>query len=42
MLGIKPTIMIEYSVPKLQESSAGSPTASSGTRIGMVWQFPFD
>jgi len=42
MFGIKPTIMIEYSVPKLQKSSAESPTASNGTSIGMVWQFPFN
>lgn len=40
--GIKPTIMIEYSVPKLQKSSAVSPITSNSTRIGMAWQFPFN
>lgn len=42
MFGIKPTIKIEYTAPKLQKSSTGSTTASNGSRIGMVWQFPFN
>ena len=42
MFGIKPTIKIEYTVPKLQKSSTGSTTASTGSRIGMVLQFPFN
>lgn len=42
LFDIKPTIMIEYSVPKVQANFAGSPMASSGTRIGMVWQFPLN
>lgn len=42
MFGIKPTIKIEYTAPKLQKSSTGSTTASTGSRIGMVWQFPFN
>lgn len=42
MFGIKPTIMIDYSVPKLQKSASVPAAVSNGTRIGLDWQFPLD
>lgn len=41
IFGIKPTIMIENSVPKLQKS-AGSVIQSTSNRIGVVLQFPLN
>jgi hypothetical protein len=39
MFGMKSTIMVDYSVPQLQQRSAGSAVASKGSRIGVVMQF---
>ncbi|MDD2310513.1 MAG: DUF3943 domain-containing protein [Desulfuromonadaceae bacterium] len=42
MFGLKPTIMIDYAVPKLHKADAGSPLESRSSRIGVVMQFPLD
>jgi hypothetical protein len=42
LFGIKPTIMINNSVPKLQKRSAGSAVSSTSNRIEVVLQFPFN
>lgn len=42
LFGIKPTIMIDNSTPKLQKRSAGPAISSTSNRIGVVLQFPFN
>jgi len=42
IFGLKPTIMIDYAVPKLHKASTGSAIESKGNRIGVVMQFPLD
>jgi hypothetical protein len=42
IFGIKSTIMVDYSVPQLQNRSTGSAAASKSTRIGVVMQFPLN
>lgn len=42
LFGLKPAIMIEYSVPKVQQGPAGPVTASQSSRVGVVFQFPLN
>lgn len=42
LFGIKSTIMVDYSIPQLQQRSAGSAVASKNNRIGVVVQFPLN
>jgi hypothetical protein len=42
LFGLKPTIMIDYSVPKLHKAAADSSLEAKGTRIGVVMQFPLN
>lgn len=42
LFGLKPSIMIDYSVPSIQKSSTGSVIASKSSRIGVVVQFPLN
>lgn len=42
LFGIKSTVMVDYSVPQLQQRSTGSAVASKSSRIGIVVQFPLN
>jgi hypothetical protein len=42
LFGIKPTIMIDNSVPRLQKGSAETAILSTSKRIGVVLQFPLN
>lgn len=42
IVGIRPTINVEYSLPLLQKIYTKSDRASQSTRIGIVMQFPID
>lgn len=42
IFGLKPTIMIDYSVPKLHKAAAESVLESRESRIGVVMQFPLN
>ena len=42
IFGIKPAVMVDYSVPQIQRRSAGSVITSKDSRIGVVVQFPFN
>jgi len=42
MLGIKSTVMVNYSPPKKPDRSSGSALASNGSSLGVVMQFPFN
>jgi hypothetical protein len=42
ILGIKSTVMVNYSIPQMQSRSTGFAVASKGRHIGAVVQFPLD
>lgn len=42
MFGIKSTIMVDYTVPQIQNRSTGSVAASKSSRLGFVLKFPFN
>ena len=42
VLGIKSTVMVNYSLPRMQVRSTGTAVASKGSRIGAVVQFSLD
>lgn len=42
MLGIKSTIMVDYSPSKMRNRSTGTALASNGSSLGVVVQFPFN
>ncbi len=42
IFGIKPAVMVDYSVPQIQRRSAGSVITSKDSRIGVVVRFPFN
>lgn len=42
LFGLKPAILVAYTVPNVQQSSAGSVIASKSSRIEVVFQFPLN
>lgn len=42
IFGIKPAVMVDYSVPQIQRRIAGSVITSKDSRIGVVVKFPFN
>ncbi|NTV51001.1 MAG: DUF3943 domain-containing protein [Geobacteraceae bacterium] len=42
VFGVKSTIMVDYSNPRMQNHSNGTTVASRGNRVGFVMQFPIN